>query len=379
MNISQNFDVAIIGAGPGGSSAGYYLAKNGRRVLLLDKASFPRDKACGDGLTPRSIELLKDMGIFDELACYKKLTGVRVIMDMRSHRDSHFHDGRQEQLDYGYVVPRKQLDNILVKKAIEAGVTFWEKSKVNGAIWNGDRVCGVRLIRNGIKQDIYSTFVIAADGGNSYFARKIGLIKSSGRWSTGYAIRGYFINLHILEDLFRFYVPIMEPCGNRVLSGYGWVFPLSGASANIGVGYYPSKLHDFSVNLHSVFNSFMETLLNNDELFVEIKQIGKLQGAPLHSGMSPSNCVGPGVLLVGDAAGLVNPFTGEGISAALYSGMLAAQVLGEALSLSSPVEDNLLEYARLIDNKYRDFVIGSRKSIDNYNFAWKILNNFSFR
>jgi geranylgeranyl reductase family protein len=368
------FDVAIVGAGPAGSAAAYHLAKSRRRVLLIERSSFPRDKACGDGLTRTSVKLLAEMGLTVELAKYQRVEGIRIGTDSKGYQDRKFETRGPGWPDYGVVIPRSKLDHLICTKAVEAGASLLENTTVTGPILKNERVCGVRIRRNGTEEEVPTSFVIAADGGNSYFARKIGLFEEN-LWSRGFAIRGYFTDVIDIENLFKVYVPLLDPDENRALGGYGWVFPLGEQYANIGVGFFPTQQQDFRLNLRRVFDHFLKNLSQTDPRLSNMRLVGSLKGALLPCGMNPSKCVGKGVILVGDAAGLVDPFTGEGINTALESGRLAASVLENALGSSDPMQTDLTEYSRLLENGYRErFQVGKR-FVKTYGFMWKLLEN----
>lgn len=367
------FDVAIVGAGPAGSSAAYHLAKCGLQVLLLERHGFPRDKACGDGITRKSTKLLAEMGLVEQLQHYRKVYGVRITMDAKGYRDSMFRNLEADGHSYGFVVPRRELDHLICQKAVEAGATLWEKTTVTGPVLEDDRINGVIVRRNGTEKKIRANFVVAADGGHSRFARMIGLVDDD-RWSVGHAVRGYYTDISDLDDLFMVYFPLLDPDRNREVAGYGWVFPLTGAKANIGVGFFPSQQQDFGVNLRRLFDHFVQELRKRDVRFADMKLLGQLRGAPLSCGMDASRCVGNDVIVVGDAAGLVNPFTGEGISTALESGKFAAQVLTAALALPDPTQADLTEYNGLLEEHYRDLFRAGRKALKTYSFMWKVLN-----
>jgi len=371
----KSFDVAIVGAGPAGSSVAYYLSQCGHKVILIEKHAFPRDKACGDGLTRESVELLIDMGLAEELALHQKVRGVRVRMGAKGYRDAIFRNPGVGQLSYGTVIPRHLLDHAICKRAVQTGASLLEKTIVTGAVVKDDRVSGVTVRHNGKKEnEILATFVVAADGGNSYFARRIGLHQSDKK-SVAYAVRGYYSNVPNLEDLFLVYVPLTNPDGTRLIPGYGWVFPLGEGNANIGVGVWPSDQLDFEVNLRVIFDHFVTGLRELDFRFTNMKLLGPLSGAPLNYGMNPLRCVGNGVMLVGDAAGLVNPFTGEGINNALQSGKFAAQVLNTALLSPNPLKADLGEYSRLLATSYRDLFQAGKEFIQMYGFIWKFLES----
>lgn len=370
----DRFDVIVIGAGPGGTSVAYHLARSHHRVLLVEKCALPRDKACGGGLTRGAIAMLEEMGLTKELAAYQKVRGVRVIANNKGSRN-YLYEGRgSDGPDYGLVVPRQELDGLLCQKAVEAGVILWDRTFVTDLLWKNNRISGVKIQHNGSEQEIEACFVVAADGGNSHFAKKLGLIKPD-RWSTGYALRGYYADIPDLDDVFRIHIPLLDSKGLRPLAGYGWVFPLGDSRANIGVGFYPTQQDDLKVNLRRVADYFMQNLKRSDPRFADMKLIGTLRGAPLFSGLDTARCASQGLMLVGDAAGLIDPFTGEGIGTALRSGKLAAQVMAAALSTPDPTRSDLREYGRLLDTHFGDRFQTGKRYVKIYGLIWKLVDS----
>lgn len=368
MDQERAFDVLVIGAGPAGSAAAFHLASAGRSVLLVEQHSFPRDKACGDGLTRASLKLLAEMDLSDRLRSHHRVHGIRVGTDTSRYQDRYY------GADYGVVIPRTELDQLICRQAVKAGASLLEKTLVVGPILENGRVSGAQLRVDGVEREVLATFVIAADGANSCFARRVGLF-SPDPWSRGFAVRGYFTNVVDVEALFKVYVPLIDPDENRALGGYGWVFPLPGENANIGVGFFPTQQRDFGLNLRRVFEHFLVNLRQTDPRLERVRLVGSLRGGPLPCGLNPANCAGKGVLLVGDAAGLVDPFTGEGINTALESGKLAAKVLDAALASSNPKEASLTGYSRLLEERYRERYRIGKKFVKTYGFMWKLLEN----
>jgi geranylgeranyl reductase family protein len=371
---AEGFDAIVVGAGPAGAATALRLATRKRRVLLLDKAEFPRDKTCGDGLTRRSVELLAAMGLCDLLAAHPPIRGVRVVTTSGSPRDSRYKRLGPGRPDHGLVVRRRELDARLCRAAVEAGATLWERSEVRDVVVDGGRVTGV-VVRRGERETVVrSTFVVAADGGNSRLAKKAGLAKMD-PWSTGFAARGYFENIRDVGELFEFRVPLTEPSSRRTIPGYGWVFPLEEGRANIGVGFFPGQSRDLELNIRRMYEDFVADLRAKDARFRDMVPIGEMRGAPLSCGTDFSRCVGAGIMLVGDAAGLVDPFTGEGIDTALESGALAAEVIDEALASPDPARADMSTYPRILTQRYGDrFQVGKR-FIRTHGFMWKLLTN----
>jgi geranylgeranyl reductase family protein len=363
-------EVVVVGAGPGGSSAAYHLAHLGRDVLLLDKASFPRDKSCGDGVTRAGACLLKEMGVLDRFKNAQEIRGARVFMRNRGVREFLYPPGLAEP-DHGLVVPRFELDHALCRHAVSAGARLWEDCQATHLIWEGDKVCGVEVLRGGERQDLHARVIIAADGAASRLARQAGL-QSIAAEETGFALRGYYEPIRGLTDLLEIYMPLMDPTDRLVLPSYGWVFPTGSGRANIGVGLFQRFP---GVNLRELFGRFLDQLKRSDERFSEAELIGSWRGAPLRFDFEPHRCSVNGLALVGDAAGLISPFTGEGISYALESGKMAAETIHGGL-LSRPGETpDLSDYARRLSSSYVGYFETGRQSARRYQLMWHVLDN----
>jgi menaquinone-9 beta-reductase len=338
-------DVAVVGAGPGGSAAAYYLAKRGIGVLLLDRAEFPRDKTCGDGLTPRAVGVLEDMGLLSDLSrAGQEINGVEI------HAPDGFAIGTALPRRPGgaapmLVVPRLVLDDMVRERAVRAGagfrsgvlVTGIERAR-SGVVVRGQK--GVRAL------EIRARMAVVATGAAVSVLVRLGLLRRTPRMML--AARAYFEGVGGLSDRIQIrfdHVP---------LPGYGWVFPLSPSGANIGAGFFPpvrSPKRPPS-NPQAVFDRFLgggtlRSLLDGG------RRIGPIKGYPLRVDFPGAPVSGEGVLLVGEAAGLVNPLTGEGIDYALESAQIAADYAGRALLSGGDRGDGQhTEYERLLRARF---------------------------
>jgi geranylgeranyl reductase family protein len=363
----QHFDVAVVGAGPGGASAAFHLAQKGWRVALFEKSRMPRAKACGDGLGTGSIAMLESMDVIRRLSGFQRVRGVDVRVNGESTCVSTFRSARNP--GYGLVVPRSELDYLVAQRAREAGTAWYEGCQVTDFEFQNGRIAEVCYVR-GKELRLRTRFVVIADGGHSKLGMRAGIAPHPAH-ATGYAVRGYYSNVPPIPDLFRLYLPLTDPDSGRALPGYGWVFPLAGSSANIGVGFYPRQSEDRRLNLRHLFTKFLQQLGSIERRMADIRLEGRWIGGTLPSGMDPSRCVANGALVVGDAAGLVDPFTGEGIDTALVSGQFAAEALDVALTHDDPKALNI--YSDLLEQRYRDrFQLGER-FVKTYSFMWRLL------
>ncbi|GIV85086.1 MAG: drug:proton antiporter [Candidatus Roseilinea sp.] len=308
-------DVAIVGAGPGGSATAHYLAQRGVDVLLLDKADFPRDKTCGDGLTPRAVSVLQDMGLVEALRRVGHIIR-RFEVFAPNHRSTADALTMPNGLpDFALVVPRLTLDDLLLQRAICSHARFEPRVHVSALYIeesNGTPHVMLQGERDGRRVCFGARLAVIATGANTGLLLRAGILRAQPRVMV--AARAYFENIRGLTDAWtlRF--------DGAPLPGYGWVFPIASDAANVGVGYFK---HDRKASALGCFESFRRSPAMQ-RLLEGATQAGPVRGYPLREDFLTSPTFGERALLVGEAAGLVNPLTGEGIDYALESGRIAA-------------------------------------------------------
>ena len=348
-------DVLVVGAGPGGSAAAYHLARHGVDVTVLDKSAFPREKVCGDGLTPRAVAAMLKMGLDTEAPGYERVKGLRV------HSRSATIDLPWPELSswpgYGLVMPRKEFDTLLIERAQKSGAALMENTEALEPIIHDGWVQGARVRPAQDKDaepfEIRARYVIAADGAASRFAKPAGVQRVESR-PLGIAARRYYTTDYHPGPWFESWLDLWE--GDLLLPGYGWLFPVAGGQINLGAGLLNTFKNFKEVSAQRLFKAF-ETMLPADWGITEEHADGKILSGPLPMSMNRKPMAVPGMVLIGDAGGLVNPFNGEGIAYAMESGETAAELIHEALVKDRP---GLVQtYPRALTERYGDyFVIG---------------------
>ena len=320
-SVPAQCDVAVIGAGPAGSAAAWALARRGLQVLLVDQHVFPRDKVCGDGLIPDAHAALRRIGVLDEvMAQAQPVAHVRCTGPRGGHVDV---PGTLA------VLPRKQLDHILLQAAQRAGAQLLMPARFEAPLLDGERVCGVRLRRADTVHEVAARWVVLATGAVPQGLMAAGLCER--RTPSGVALRGYVKN-----DAMVGRIDALEIFWHkRLAGGYGWIFPAPGGLFNIGAGLTGShevergdggfRMQD--VNLRQMFDAFCETYPPAGELMRGGTLQGELKGAPLRCSLGGARRSRPGLLATGEAIGSTYAFTGEGIGKALETGLLAADAL----------------------------------------------------
>ncbi|MEY2477418.1 MAG: menaquinone-9 beta-reductase [Actinomycetota bacterium] len=342
-------DVLVVGGGPAGASCAYWLAEAGHDVLLLEKKRYPREKTCGDGLTPRSVRQLHDMGLADDLAEFHRFDGLRSIAFGRTLELAW--PTHPDYPSFGYVITRKDLDHLVAERAVKAGATLWQEAEATSPLLDNGLVRGatVKVKDNGgaVMQRIRARYVVVADGGNSRFGRAIGTSRER-TYPLGMAIRGYFESPRHDEPWIESHLDIRDKGGN-VLPGYGWIFPVGDGRVNVGIGLLSTFNQWKAVNTSHLMESFVEYAPASWGLSPETS-CGPPTGGKLPMALSVGPHAGPTWLVVGDAGGSINPFNGEGIAYAYETGRMAADAVSTALRTSDGLA--LQRYERQLRTEY---------------------------
>lgn len=328
--MTKHYDVVVVGGGPAGSAAAWQAARTGAGVLVVDKAEFPRDKPCGDGLTARAVSYLQKMGLADEVTKFHQVNKVTVYSPSEWEL---FFPRRPGMPDHGCTVSRTELDTLLLQHAASAGAQVRQGAEVAGPHRDDDgRVTGV-VLKSGEK--ISADAVIAADGAYSPIKRGLQLDSQYHGYSA-IAIRAEMWANRPDSDSFEIYLKLLFQ-GDQ-LPGYGWVFPMGGGRFNIGLGYVNSYRRWQSINATSFFGDFLRTLPADWELpsVEELKKNRSVRAWRLPMGFTAWPPWRPGVLFAGDALGAGKPVSGAGISKALESGLTAGECAVAALMNGGP-------------------------------------------
>ena len=330
-------DVLVVGAGPSGSAAAYWLADAGYDVLVVEKKHFPRVKTCGDGLTPRSVRQLEDMGLGDSLAKHHRYDGLRALAfgkELELAWPSH-----PSFPSHGYVVTRADLDALVAARAEAAGATLWQGAEavapLNAGAGAGGPAGGAVVVDrdSGKRSEVAARYVVVADGANSRFGRALGVARDKSL-PLGMAIRGYYESPRHAETFIESHLDIRDHDGN-VVPGYGWIFPLGDGRVNVGIGVLSTFAGWKQLNTTKLMESFVAYAPESWCLSPR-SSLGPPTGGRLPMGLSVGPHVGPDYLVAGDAGGSINPFNGEGIAYGYETGRLAAATIAETIVGGDP-------------------------------------------
>jgi len=335
-------EVVVVGAGPSGSAVATALVQQGHDVLLLDRQTFPRDKVCGDSIPAEAIELLYTLGMEERLREADFYSVDRFLLcSPRGHVvEADLNYGRRSGAS-SYVVPRLHFDVLVQQYAIESGAEF-RQVQVTEPIVEDGRVVGVRARSNGAVEDIRAKVVIGADGITSVIARGLKPNRHEDR-HRAVALRSYIDNIDERPHQLEYYLY------RRILPGYAWIFPIGEGRANLGLGMRLDKFRETDHSLEEMLAIFLDMPPINKR-FRKGGRLHNVSVGQLNLGSQDIQRAFDGALLVGDAAGLINPLTGGGIRNGLVSAVLAADVVHEALA----EDDVSLTRLRRFDQLCRD-------------------------
>ena len=320
------YDVIVVGGGPAGSSASYFNAKKGKRVLLIDKQTFPRDKVCGDGVTGKSLHILQEMGLDKEIAGIKEISSKGVVIYAPNKMSLKVNIESPDDPLSAFSIDRFIFDDIVFTKAKETILEnngLFLNEKVLSPIIENEKIIGVKT-KNG---EYFANIVIGAGGYNCPISRYIldaNKVSKQDRKHYSSALREYWNDIEGNDGDFEIHFI------DGILPGYFWIFPISETKFNIGVGMLLSEMDKTDVKLKQMLDYIVnESYLK--ERFANAKAIPKSKkgwllplGSPRKNELNPRKNYYNGGVLIGDSASLIDPFTGEGIGNALVSGKLTS-------------------------------------------------------
>jgi len=369
MPPADSADVLVVGAGPAGSSTAFHLAQAGLDVLLLEKSVFPREKVCGDGLTPRAVKQLVSMGIpLNAEDGWFPNKGLRIIGG-----------GVRLELDwpelssypgFGLVRSRLGFDETLARAAQKAGARLLEGVTVTGPVLDsGGRITGVTARPAGEAERTYGArLVVAADGNSSRLSLAMGLAKRDDR-PLGVAVRTYYTSPRHDDDYLESWLELWD--GDRLLPGYGWIFGMGDGTSNVGLGL----LNTSAAFQHTDYRGLLKRWLAGMPAgwgFTEENRTGPVRGAALPMGFNRTPHYTRGLLLAGDSGGMVNPFNGEGIAYAMECGEIAGRMIAQALARpdQAGAERVLQGYPQALRDAYGGYYTLGRKFVGAIGHPW---------
>jgi menaquinone-9 beta-reductase len=297
-------DVVVVGAGPAGSAAAHVLAQRGLDVLLVDRAEFPRDKTCGDGLTPRALRALDAIGALQDVQRHGCAIDAYEVVAPN-------HAATRASVA-AHAVPRRVLDDVLRTRALASGAQF-ERAMVT-TVRGEDGIVRVRTEQH---KNIEARLAVVATGASTSVLLRSGILRQQPRAML--AARTYFDGLPLGAPVFQ-----MRFDGVR-LPGYGWIFPVGAGTANVGVGFMPGKRRGPTAQAR------LAGFVRAHPMLTQARPLEPVRGFPIRVDFLRAPTYAERTLLVGEAAGLVNPLTGEGIDYALESAQIAAETIARSL------------------------------------------------
>lgn len=357
MEHESEHDVIVVGAGPSGAATATALSRMGYDVLLLDRSEFPRDKVCGDAVSLNVIEMLNHLGMESKILEAERrgefypLHSMRLISPKGYEVSVPFHEG--ENGESSYVAPRYYFDAVIKRQAVDSGAQFCVADVKRPLLEEGS-VTGVEAQVNGDTRTFRSRLVVGADGVTSAIMRHLRPEKyQHNDGHRAVALRAYIDDLELHPHEVEFFLY------DKILPGYAWVFPISDTSANIGLGMRLDHFRRLKRNLKKMLQDFLSV----PSIKARLKNGGELRDVAtwqLNFGSQKDlQHAYDGALLVGDAAGFINPLTGGGIHSGLVSALLAADTIDEALRRNDTSRAMLSRYEERCEEEMWD---GMRKA-----------------
>ena len=343
----QSPEVVVVGGGPSGAAAAYWLAEAGHSVAVIEKKEYPREKTCGDGLTPRAIHELQLMGFDFDVPELHRINGLRsygagsmIEMEWPDH---------PVYPKWGAIIRRADLDQQVAMLAEKQGAVIHQRATASPIIEDG-RLAGVEVSHNGDTEVITPRLVVVADGAVSRFGRPLGVGRDR-KAPYGLALRAYYSSPNADDDMMESLLDLKDKDGKNV-PGYGWTFPLGGETVNIGVGLLSTSKRWKGLNTGQLLDTYLHNLPDHWEVD-DTSRLSEPVGGKLSMAFSGGPIAGANWVLVGDALGSTNPFTGEGIAYGYQTGRMAAATAHRALAADDLTE--LQRYPEELEAEFGDY------------------------
>lgn len=329
----------VVGGGPAGCAAAYWAARAGLDVLVIERSSHPRERACGDALTPGAVAELMAMGCDPATSRWHRHIGLRMTAHGRS-LEMRWPAGEQRP-GFGVVVRRPRLDALVALRAEAAGAHLWLGTEVIAPLIADGHLRGCSVSGSGLGGApngpgiARARYVVVADGPRSPFGRALGTARTR-TYAQGLAMRAYYATPRHAEPWIESVFALNDRDGGQ-LPGYGWIFPVGDGTANVGVGLLSHHYGNEAISLERLFEQWTQQIPGHWEIDPDSPHTAPATGRlPMGGSVRPRS--GPNWVVVGDAAGSVNPWNGDGIGPALATGRLAAEVIGRALTAGDGLE-----------------------------------------
>ncbi|MGQ0848988.1 MAG: geranylgeranyl reductase family protein [Actinomycetota bacterium] len=341
----SDHSILVVGGGPAGSAAAYWLARDGHEVSLVEKKEYPRDKTCGDGLTPRGIYWLERMGFDFDVPELHRITGLRSYAGNELSLEMSW-PPHTRYPDWGGVIRRRDLDMQVAALARKQGAEVLEKTEAQPVIEDG-RLSAVDLVSGAETRRVSPSLVVIADGSLNTFGRALGTVRRRD-YPMGLAARGYYSSPRSTDPFLESQLDLRDETG-ATMPGYGWVFPLGDGTVNVGVGLLSTSQRWKHVNTTKMMADYVRMAPDYWGLS-DVSKLSRPVGGKLTMSFSKAPLIGPNWITVGDAAGAINPWNGEGISYAYETGAMAAGIVSEAVVSGDPTR--LEGYPRLLEEEF---------------------------
>lgn len=367
--MKYDYDIIVIGAGPAGAATTLYAARAGLNVLLLDKSAFPRDKTCGDAISRESVQHLQHLGLKEDFMNLHPLPVIGAVCyapdgtSVRYDLPGTAADGHA----FMYICPRKEFDHLLVNAA-QYCADIRLSHRVHDFLFSDNQLCGVKYSEaSGYENTATAPVIVGADGYNSVTRKMLSGVQFEPQHMS-VAMRGYYADVEGLNEDIEIHFPA------QLLPGYLWIFPVNNNRANVGIITLHTNLKKRNQTIRQLFDSLIHgSYLKKRFSKAQLLRPKKGWHLPLASKTIPTS--GNGFILVGDAAGLVDPLSGEGIGNALRSAQVAGDFLKKICREKDYSAGRLREFDHLLFQKinrselklhYRLQLLSRRPSLINF-------------